>query len=118
MPYRGKMTWAGSTQHDFLTPSLAEEEEMYHLISACKDRVYMLQLRRRKDILRQSFEFLSNKVISTNSDFTHMELQKGKVCNLIKRSLGFSNDFSVGEYSRNQSRRRILSLFQHEDTML
>lgn len=33
MPYRGKMTWAGSTQHDFLTPSLAEEE-MYHLISA------------------------------------------------------------------------------------
>ena len=33
MPYRGKMAWAGSTQHDFLTPSLAEEEEMYDLIS-------------------------------------------------------------------------------------
>lgn len=33
MPYRGKMARAGSTQHDFLTPSLAEEEEMYHLNS-------------------------------------------------------------------------------------
>ena len=66
----------------------------------------MLQLRRGKDTLRQFFEFLSNKVISTNSDFTYMELQKGKVCNLIKHCLGFSNDFFVGEYSRNQSRRR------------
>lgn len=66
----------------------------------------MLQLRRGKDTLRQSFEFLSNKVILTDSDFRHMELQEGKVCNLIKHSLGFSNDFFVGEYSRNQSRRR------------
>ena len=44
--------------------------------------------------MRQSLEFLSNKVISTNSDFTHMELQKGKVCNLIKHSLAFSTTFS------------------------
>lgn len=32
MPYRGKITWAGTTQHDFFTPSLAKEE-MYDLIS-------------------------------------------------------------------------------------